>query len=1172
MKNIGGVICGIFLFTVVCFAAKSLPVGSNLWKAKISLGQGKGTVKKLGNNTLEFNVFINSVSNYSEDTEMKAGIVDFILKNPVKLPSDVTGFSYWIRSNNYGGIFRFLIKDKTGALYALGTKFSGLSSIPDTSTWCYGESFHFNDTEMGRVDPWVMIRLDKKDYYSIPHGKIFLVGFRFILTHTGNLQTDISDVSFLKLNKKPGNYWVINPDTAWCNRTNSVGLSAYGWNGMSQSMQLNRPHILISDMGLPPGKYMIRWEILAVDDWKIITTGKNIINVSEKIPISPSTEKVISFPLLPRGIYHLRIIAIPENGGNPIEKFCYYKIIRTNIKKFIRTNLSGKLINFSGINIFPNSKNAMAKIRISGIKQYKNVVLIYKVYSTSENLLKSGQIFVNTNKQVIIPLNSCFNMSPAIRMLVELKTSSGRLLDESDRMFGIKSVEPVFGPAVSKQGFLKNSILRDKQDWNEGTTPFYSDFSKYSKDLKVWLKEAKEDDYNAVELSAPWVEMEPMPGIYDFSCLDRITNMVSKYGLKVIWRIHALAENTPIWDYGSFQENQYGCAQGLWSGSSNLIFGPTNKNYNHAIDRFCLEISRHYAGNSTVLGYSVEGLFFDHGYLDMPWLNQYVDYSQTSKNAFVRYLKAKGYTLNKVNRLFHKDYKTWADMSLPIPSFHFSSQGNLLPNYSQQWKEFINYKIKVIGDYYMNMLKSLRKGDNSCLIYVYAVPEIWEFQSSRFVKNNIFLAGGGMEKPFPYRANIVRTRYEPIGKVARTKELVDIGYSNLLFNKPGWNAFGNYWFLHWTLNNVTADIKAAELRIKDWNSVCDQIAGVKQIVASGSNNPIFLYSPDVLLYVFQSTFVPRLYDYWSPLDFMINKNNLNIEIVSTKELPFMHIYRAPYIILPYFSTVVGSQTRKRIIKYVKDGGTLFMEATFGRYDINKPGQKNIFLKELGLPGIANESTDWSKNNVPVYLTGSKFFPKKTDIYFRTNGWNPPIEKEITPWIFTTNRSFFKIFYPLPGNYKTIGTLSNGSPAITYSKIGKGRVIIFWGVIDWAASSNLLPAINKLVYGSTSNRSFAGGLIVNFYKKDGIYFAMGRRFASYNIISQLENGNQNMVKSAGPRVLYVKTSNLPEGNYKITDILNKKEYGIFSSEKIKKKGIPINLFKGQAFLLKIEKIQ
>ena len=794
---------------------------------------------------VSFTISATSLGETIDDMRKQAAVIDIPLLTPVPLTTGIDRLAFWAREttrHNPALTLQWLVKDARGHEYAVATRIiTGISS----EWWCYGESYRWQDAEVDRLEPWVIQRVDAQDYYTAPQTPLVLLGVRFTLSQPQQYTVELSNVRPLSSTLHPVNYWAIGDQ--------------FGWDSL---LAKNTPGLFLASLKLPRGIYTIRWECLDPRGWQVVAEGKTSLTYAGPAA-RVSDEPRLEFPALPKGNYNLRIVVVSDTSDFSKEFDYPYYSIRPAQNTPTPAIGSGKLLHFAtrqNSNIFANARDAVLNLTCTN-ETPAGASIAYTIFSPDQRELGKAEQPWQAGQPCTLALTPYLTDCATVRVSAEVR-QNGKVLDRSTRLFGVTRIEAAptkFIPA--KKDWLKNNIVRTKGDWNEGGSRVNSEFAQISQQLVLWLKDGQQTGYNAVELSAPWMEIEALPGIYDFSYLDQLIKQATDAGFQVVLRVHALAGNVPLWAYADFQQDQFGYAHGLWNGNSNLIFGPASPNYNNALQAFCRRLAAHYAGNPGMVAYTFETLFFDHGYLDHPWLNQYVDYSDAARQYYVAYLRnAKKLSLPALNKQFGTHYQNWDNVSMPKPRFSFDANGQLLPRTDAEWQHFMAAKLAGIHDFRMGMFKAARAGDPYCQVGIYSDTDFRTFFGDEVTANGGFIAQGSMEEQFPPTPNSYRVRFEPHAKVAKSKETTDVGMTNLLFYDPNWNSLFNYWMLQWTLPTVERSVQDAEQRLKSWFAVCDILHGVQPATARASAKPLIVYSLDLLKYQLQHVFTPRLED------------------------------------------------------------------------------------------------------------------------------------------------------------------------------------------------------------------------------------------------------------------------------------------------------------------------
>ncbi|HEY3379445.1 MAG TPA: beta-galactosidase [Armatimonadota bacterium] len=1141
-------------------SAMLLPTDPAQWGAPTwPVGSGQGEVQALDPATLQLASTVAALGDYVENWNFPATLVDYPLKTPLAISQNVSALRFWLRQTTHVYPYpsvRFLIQDSRGRVFAVNTKI--VRDVSNEAGWCYGQTYNWTDGEVDRLEPWMVMPVEMNNFYQGPTGALKLIGVRCVLGAVGKTTLLLTGVTAVATDVKPMNYWAIG--------------GRFGWDGMTTK---NAPYLLASDMRLARGEYTIRWECLDATGWQTLASGQSTVsNTGSSVLLQD--EPRVEFPLLPKGTYQLRVMAVSGNAGASKDmEFPYYSI-RTNLSpKATLPAAPGKLITFStgaGVNVFAKASAAMLTLSCTADAP-QGTTLSYSILTQDKQQLIAADI-AWSGTPVKIALTPYLQAHATVKVIVDAK-QGGKVLDRSYRIFGVRSLDETVSKLYpEKKRMFEEKIVRNKADWNEGGTPVNSEFPKISKSFSTWFKEGKEIGYNAVELSAPWNEIEVLPGVYDFSYLDKLIKQATDNGFQVLLRVHPLAGLTPLWAYADFQQNQFGYAHGLWGGSSNLIFGPASERYNAGLQAFLQRLAAHYAGNPGMAGYTFTSLFFDHGYLDQPYLNQYVDYSDAARDHYITYLRqVKKYSLASLNKAYGTKYANWDAVEMPKPIFAKDANGQLLPRLDAAWKDFMAAKLDAIHRYRMGTLNAVRKTDPYCQVGLYSDTEFRLFYGDEVAQKDGFIPQGSMEEQFPPSPYPYRVRYEPHAKVAKTKETVDIGVSNMLFYQPGRDALHNYWFPEWTMQNVTPEIRDGELRLKSWFKVCDILQGVKPVAVAKSAKPMLIYSLDTLTNEWQHLFTGRVEDYRRPISFEISKQQLDVNIVSNKSLTDAGLKNIPYVVVPYNADILTAAQRQALLRYVQQGGKIIMEASAGRYDSVDATAKDALLRDLRLPAIAAVAPASAQTDITATVApGQTPLSGVSDVMFRVKEWNPPINGQPSPWIQNINKSYLAVYRPAKGDYRTLAAFTDGAPAATLHAVGKGSVLVFWGVVDWFASESLLPQLDRWANTTVGTEKQADPeLLVNTYVKGSQYFMLGRRFVEHDIISELKQGGGiERIKQLGAKTLAVKAPVLPAGTYQVRDILNEKDYPAMDAATLHTKGIELSLFKADAFVLQFTK--
>jgi hypothetical protein len=1154
-------------------AAETLRMPAQAVSAQCSVGEGTGAME-ISNGQVRLQGTGTAFAKYSENWIREATVLDYLLPTSVPLPgkADRLSFVYNYPSARAQGTevdLRVLISDRRGGLWAMGTKFGArLSRLSFTQGVSVLETYPFDTTEMGRQDCWVAMSLNpqKFDEYDVPQAPFNLAGFRVILGGSPNIPFTLTLSRFqaLSTTERPDPYWLLTGENIWSQRVNhgKRESGAYGWGSVNA-----QPLLRAADLSLSPGPVAYTWEILAADEWRVISSdrGEQIVSNSEDV--------FLKFPLLPVGTYHLRIALKPTGEKKFQEVFFTYVVIRNHGVAVVDALPRGKPLQFGGSGPVLQNQEVISLSCHLDASQKVTGKIRWTVEASDGRLLKSGES--EASRVVSLPVGAWSEGESTLWIKAEW-ILNGAICDVARRVVGFLS--PSSGKMSSaekeekpneKLRELNSQFYRTKGDWNEGGTLVATGFDPSMKVLLPWLDEARTTGYNTVELSAPWFDLNPLPGVYQFQYLDKIVAQAHQRGLGVVLRVNPAVDLTPLWVDRAFQQDQDGLAHGLWAGSNSLIFSASSLSFRNALDRYLEALAAHYRANPFVLGYTLSSLYFDHDLLDAPWAGQTVDYSETSHRAFIVFLRGReDNDLSKFNRLEKSSYAGWDEIPMPRPETRLTASGRLQPRIDPLWLAWIKYKVDSVRDFRLSNAEALRRGDPGCWVGLYA-SDTTKLYLKEIAEAQCWMTYGSMEAQFPMGHLEVHGRFEPIAKIARTTALVDVGLTNILMSDPpGYHGFFNYWMLSWRLASLKPAESEAEHRLKQWFGIIDRLMGAQFSPPPTIVNGGYLTSFSTQLLVLQNTFMGRFEDFLKPYTYRLGTDKVRTDEVLAQGNE-VSLAGRPYLYVPFGTMVISPAVRDEVLHYVGQGGRLILEANSG-YWLETNDQHNALAGALGLPSVEptrrftdekSEPALWKKNS-PL---------SSSPLAFRIKPFEPPINDQLSPWIQDIPQAIlqpYRVNVKAPAAASIIAAYADGSPAAYLLPYGKGEVLMFCGVIDWLGCPGLSRAIDAWGHGGVVDSSPPGDplLLQQGLIKGQAVYVVGRRFINQDLIASLKQGENRagMTQTQTMSITFPQTTSLI--SYRVKELLSGADFGVVDGEQLKSKGVTLSLTPGQAFLL------
>ncbi len=1151
---------------VVC-ACASVPAGNMVFpdgleaKAAVSIGAGSGTLTAKGG-VLSVSANVGGQGDYAENWRMKATVFDFKLPTPSPLPAECSRVSMRIscpesRSPKATAMLRALVMDLRGGVWAVGTRLKGGSSaVPYTRGFELIETYEWDVSELGRIDPWVMMSLEPATYdeYDPPKPPLKLVGFRLVVTSGEHFELEIKDVASTARGTVPDPYWCLTGEEIYQKRLDQNEPMRYGW-GPDEA----GPYLRACDLGLANGAYAITWEILSADEWSLVASRSETLMVA-----GPTTS--IDVPLLPNGTYRLRLYVKGEKEPRGKERLFQYFVIRNSRgAPLAEPSAPPKPLRVSGVSSPVLERGVPAKLVIASADGKGTIK--WNVESCDKRELLKGE----AEGEAKLDLTTLAEKEPTLWITATLN-SGDTVLDVIRRTIGYRSApQPdaahLGGPAAKMEPMM-GSFRRTKGDWHEGGTSIATRHAETMEQMRGWLDEGKQIGYTMVELSAPWYDLEPLPGVQQFGYLDKLIEEAKSRGFRVVLRVHPVAGLVPSWVPRELQEDQTRRCHGIWHGGSNLIYSPASKALRDNYFHFLEVLGSHYRADPMVVGYTLTNVFFDHCLIDCPWLGQHVDFSDSMRRAYVDHLRKKyDNDLATLSAAHGTSYTNWESVEIPAATTELDAEGRVRPSSSKAALDYEDSKRGILESFRTEAMAALRRGDHACAVGPYS-DQARAFLEQTFTSEKYFVPQGSMEDQFPPEALGYPVRYEPHAKVSRGALTTDIGISNTVFRKLGWNECFNYWFPQWRIETVTPDIKEAELRLKLWFAALDRAAGGKEAGESSAvRSPVLIGSLETLLYAWRHVHTARIYDYFSPYLTKAAAERVRCDLAYTAAITPEALAGRPYVYLPFSSDVIDERLAKILVDYVEKGGKLVMEWG-GGWRLAGSETENALGALLGLPPAKGIVSGKDAESLAATTVKGGILDG-VPVAFRVKQFKPPVETQPVAWIHTAARNYFrlcKIEGGLPKDAVTAAEFS-GAPVAYVAKKGKGEILFFAGTVDWTACPGLPLRIDN--WGRGRELSAAPPpdpeILVSHYAKDKTFFSIGRRFAHHSQVSKLKGGTvPDECKT--PESLAVTIPAETGAKYAVRELLSGQELGEFSGDDLRKGALKLSLVRGEGFAI------
>lgn len=1055
-----------------------------------------------------------------------------LLRKPLAIPAWATGFTMIMgNSGGEGRVkIRAVVEDEGGTefLYRL------LAPLPD-----FQEGYPFFKAGFQNVPNRLQMtglkrpKMGEGDWDTItgprgasPKGKLVLKGLLFENATKAHARARLSlrDFTWTRLVPKESKLY-------------------YAMNGREGFGELDpTPFIYLADLGRTGGDvWDIRWEARTAFDEAPVMRGKETLP-SDKKKLSSQQDQKIEFPMREPGAYWITVKLRTGRENDPMPQAVEEKVFRLDIIHSQEKNgISPASPNPAPIIIgegrssftYESTEDLIVPVRFhpeAGKPDDYSYRITAKPFAGWEAVKELSGILDTPASVINLDLS---DKGPGAWVVRAELLRGGRLVDASERLVGKRAANPASdqtapsytGPENPTMGKAKFMLFPHIPDGER------DDPEKRWLALKPLLDQAAAVT-TSIELPLRWKDVEPMPGIYDWTWVDRVMDYAASKGLTII--LHpGFVGSEPEWIPSYFSQS----AEGAVFGHQRYLFQGMRANFWQAqplrqavLDWFSALAGR-YADHPACEGY----LILTEHPGEYPVAGWYDGYDSETLTNFQNAIQKKWKDLATVNERWETSFQSWEQIGVP-------EEGSS----SRYYLDWMQFRREAISRLLLDELHAVRREDSKGLVEMYTDGlDAEHYDELR--RMGCILANGGVNEPELH--SLQKASVAAYGLQERAEERT-VGQ---------WAAYGPQQ-LEGTLFSM--------LQGGGGNSHCKMFIPSKKSFAELEADPHALARYKNLMPVWR-----ELRETEAPKREMFILNDLSARLMAAQSTAFVEFgdssttrsFLESQLVPPMaeidkatsgkllfcissLGTSYEGEVIDKIVRFVKEGGTLVMTADAGRKSPDLPNQDWVLLQKLGLPVPSERAGSGKKERATT--KNSPLFPGKESLFTVAGPlWNAPAE----------------------GSGEAVAQYEGtpAAPAISWKEVGHGRVVVLWAtrLVPPADDENAgYPYLADLArWAGIEQKSNASHprIYTNLLKHEAkdTYYGL-----AYHSGSHMPWGRPGSEREFSTQW------HVPEGRYEITEVLSGKSLGPFDSETLKSKGLPGKTNQHEVLIYRMEKIE
>lgn len=649
-------------------------------------------------------------------------------------------------------------------------------------------------------------------------------------------------------------------------------------------------------------------------------------------------------------------------------------------------------------------------------------------------------------------------------------------------------------------------------------------------------------------------DFEVLPGVFDFSLLDRIMDTAADQGCKITVRFaHSDNTRTYLWPKYSRQFNYDGTEIALPPYGAYAVSDPRTTTL--WLDAYRALFQR-YRRHTAFQGYYIMQPGGEWTVADKPWEGVIAGYSPAAALGFRSYLRDNmKLSLADVNKRWGQNYASWDDIQPPLPELKLGAK----PDLRMQWVDFCRFK-RALGTevWFPLAVNSIREYDPDRVTIIYGTPK---FQKLLYGKLD-YCHNGGNE------------RGHDQGQYIDAWENGRIGWITEPHHPHRWAAYGDPaqrgWVLDWSVwvmisqagggganlhiyyfPGPTLDLAAhyggayAYDRFETYKPILEELLSLK--LQEPPIRVAVLHDPYTLYCKHRTTFGARLEDLKRWLELCKDDAVLFEELTPERA----ENYR---LVLPnILDEVMSAENIETLDRLVRGGARTILCANTGSYSPELGAAPFQLLRKLGIAPPAGPYVQDRKDVAAEVVADHPLFAKGDKVPFfsladlQSDLQSPAVKEAFWryPYRWIPQTDYFGVY---AANRETNGVVlarfADGGVALSKHQVGKGEAIVLWGTPDlrdgkmkglMARAAVWADAVSPR-YGSPIPRTL-----------EGHSSKLGRHYA--------------LLWQETPGTYTQKLSTVPDGQWFLDDMVSAQKLGTYTGRELREKGLEVTFIEG-----------